>query len=106
MGKFQQEVVEGRREQVFYGNKCKRLDRRNNYKLLGERSQTRFLLQLRYNHPDAQRDYVALKRTAYTQHPADIQAYNNYKNEWIKRIAGVGTGTAGEWIACRKEVIR
>ena len=27
-------------------------------------------------HPDAQQEYVALKRAAYTQHPADIQAYN------------------------------
>ena len=37
-------------------------------------------------HPAAQQEYVATKRSAYAQHPADITAYNDSKNEWIKRI--------------------
>lgn len=40
-------------------------------------------------HPDACTEYVAIKRTAYAQHPADIQADNDYKNAWIKRMEGV-----------------
>jgi GrpB-like predicted nucleotidyltransferase (UPF0157 family) len=40
-------------------------------------------------HPDAQREYVAVKRAAYTQHPADIDAYNNAKNDYIKRTEKV-----------------
>jgi len=40
-------------------------------------------------HPTAQQEYVAIKRAAYAQHPADIQAYNDYKNDWIKRMEGV-----------------
>lgn len=35
-------------------------------------------------HPAACVDYVAIKRAAYAQHPADIIAYNNAKDGWIK----------------------
>jgi len=37
-------------------------------------------------HPAGQQEYVAIKRTAYAQHPADINAYNDSKNDWIKRV--------------------
>lgn len=37
-------------------------------------------------HPDIRDDYAALKRVAYAQFPADIAAYNEAKNTWIKRI--------------------
>jgi GrpB-like predicted nucleotidyltransferase (UPF0157 family) len=40
-------------------------------------------------HPDAQAEYVAVKRAAYAQHPADIEAYNNAKDAWIKRTEKV-----------------
>ena len=35
-------------------------------------------------HPGACTEYVAVKRLAYAQHPADIAAYNNAKDHWIK----------------------
>ena len=35
-------------------------------------------------HPAACTEYVAVKRLAYAQHPADIIAYNNAKDRWIK----------------------
>ena len=35
-------------------------------------------------HLDARREYVAIKRVAYLKHPADIDAYNDSKNAWIK----------------------
>ncbi len=35
-------------------------------------------------HPDACTAYVAVKRQAYALHPADITAYNNAKDAWIK----------------------
>ena len=37
-------------------------------------------------HPTAQQEYVVIKRAAYAQHPADINAYNDSKNDWIKQI--------------------
>ena len=37
-------------------------------------------------HPEVCAEYAALKRAAYAQYPADIMAYNDYKNAWIKRI--------------------
>ncbi|MCB0063168.1 MAG: GrpB family protein [Caldilineaceae bacterium] len=37
-------------------------------------------------HPQRCREYEALKRNAYARHPADIQAYNDAKNDWIKAI--------------------
>lgn len=40
-------------------------------------------------HPDAQREYVAVKRAAYARHPADIDAYNNSKDDYIKRTEKV-----------------
>jgi GrpB-like predicted nucleotidyltransferase (UPF0157 family) len=47
-----------------------------------------FCAYLRAN-PDAQREYVAVKRSAYAQHPADIEAYNNAKDAYIKRVEKV-----------------
>ena len=38
-------------------------------------------------------EYAALKRDLYAQHPADISAYNDGKNEWIKAVEAV----ALEW---------
>ncbi|BAZ09169.1 hypothetical protein NIES4071_09750 [Calothrix sp. NIES-4071] len=38
-------------------------------------------------------EYEALKREVYARHPADIEAYNDSKNEWIKQIEPV----AVEW---------
>jgi len=35
-------------------------------------------------HPVACVEYVAVKRLAYAQHPADINAYNDAKDGWIK----------------------
>ncbi len=35
-------------------------------------------------HPAACAEYVAVKRLAYAQHPADINAYNHAKDPWIK----------------------
>ena len=35
-------------------------------------------------HPDACAEYVQVKRRAYALHPADIDAYNDAKNDWIK----------------------
>ncbi len=40
-------------------------------------------------HPDVQREYIAVKCAAYSQHPADIDAYNNSKNDYIKRTGKV-----------------
>ena len=40
-------------------------------------------------HGDVCQEYEALKRQVYAMHPADIAAYNNGKNEWIKRIEQV-----------------
>jgi GrpB-like predicted nucleotidyltransferase (UPF0157 family) len=36
-------------------------------------------------HEQARREYEALKRAAYARHSADIEAYNNGKDAWIKR---------------------
>jgi GrpB-like predicted nucleotidyltransferase (UPF0157 family) len=44
-------------------------------------------------HPDAQREYVAVKCAAYSLHPTDIEAYNNAKDAYIKRTEKV----ALEW---------
>ncbi|HRW05120.1 MAG TPA: GrpB family protein [Caldilineaceae bacterium] len=37
-------------------------------------------------HPERCREYETLKREVYARHPADIQAYNDGKNDWIKAI--------------------
>lgn len=37
-------------------------------------------------HEEARREYEALKREVYARHPADIGAYNDGKDAWIKRI--------------------
>lgn len=36
-------------------------------------------------HKEARDEYAALKRNVYATHPADIAAYNNGKDAWIKR---------------------
>jgi len=40
-------------------------------------------------HAEARREYEALKRQVYARHPADIQAYNDGKNAWIKTLEPV-----------------
>ena len=40
-------------------------------------------------HPDVRREYVMVKRAAYTRYPADIDAYNDAKDDYIKRIEKV-----------------
>jgi GrpB-like predicted nucleotidyltransferase (UPF0157 family) len=37
--------------------------------------------------------YEALKREVYARHPADFDAYNDGKNQWIKKIEPI----ALEW---------
>ncbi len=44
-------------------------------------------------HDEARDEYAALKREVHALHPADIAAYNDGKNDWIKRVEQ----TAIEW---------
>lgn len=44
-------------------------------------------------HPEACREYEEVKRRAYGDHPADIEAYNDAKDPWIKKWERV----AVEW---------
>jgi GrpB-like predicted nucleotidyltransferase (UPF0157 family) len=37
-------------------------------------------------HPQIRDEYAELKRQAYAQHPADIAAYSQAKDGWIKRV--------------------
>jgi GrpB-like predicted nucleotidyltransferase (UPF0157 family) len=37
-------------------------------------------------HPEACREYESLKREVYARHSADIAAYNEGKDAWIKRL--------------------
>jgi GrpB-like predicted nucleotidyltransferase (UPF0157 family) len=37
-------------------------------------------------HPDACREYAALKRVVFARHAADMAAYNDGKNDWIKAL--------------------
>lgn len=37
-------------------------------------------------HPDTCKEYEAVKRIAYAKHPANIDAYNDAKNDWIKAL--------------------
>jgi GrpB-like predicted nucleotidyltransferase (UPF0157 family) len=37
-------------------------------------------------HATARREYETLKRQIYAEHPADIAAYNDGKDAWIKRL--------------------
>jgi GrpB-like predicted nucleotidyltransferase (UPF0157 family) len=41
------------------------------------------------SHAQVREEYAALKRAVYAQHPADISAYNDGKNEWIKALESV-----------------
>lgn len=61
----------------------------------GDQSVERHLAFCAYlrHHELARREYEALKRTVYARHPADIEAYNDGKNAWIKRLEPV----AVEW---------
>jgi GrpB-like predicted nucleotidyltransferase (UPF0157 family) len=45
------------------------------------------------SHAEARQEYEALKREVYALHPADITAYNNGKDAWIKAMEKV----ALEW---------
>jgi GrpB-like predicted nucleotidyltransferase (UPF0157 family) len=45
------------------------------------------------SHKQARAEYEALKREVYARHPADIEAYNDGKDKWIKQIEPV----ALEW---------
>jgi GrpB-like predicted nucleotidyltransferase (UPF0157 family) len=47
-----------------------------------------FCAYLRHHQPSRQA-YEALKREVYARHPADIQAYNDGKNDWIKQLEPV-----------------
>lgn len=38
------------------------------------------------HHPDVRDAYAAVKRDAYARHPADIAAYADAKDAWIKRV--------------------
>jgi GrpB-like predicted nucleotidyltransferase (UPF0157 family) len=38
------------------------------------------------SHEEIRKEYEALKREVYARHPADIAAYNDGKNAWIKRV--------------------
>jgi GrpB-like predicted nucleotidyltransferase (UPF0157 family) len=51
-----------------------------------------FCAYLRHHEP-ARQEYEALKRAVYERHPADIEAYMDGKNAWIKRVEPV----AIEW---------
>ncbi len=44
-----------------------------------------FCAYLRHHEP-SRRAYEALKRAVYARHPADIEAYNDGKDAWIKRL--------------------
>ncbi|WP_008319541.1 GrpB family protein [Leptolyngbya sp. PCC 6406] len=37
-------------------------------------------------HPTVRDEYAAIKRAAYTQHPADIAAYSDSKHAWIQTV--------------------
>ena len=51
-----------------------------------------FCAYLRSNEK-ARAEYEALKRQVYARHPADIEAYNDGKNAWIKQVEPI----ALEW---------
>ncbi|APR88206.1 Glutamate-rich protein grpB [Minicystis rosea] len=51
------------------------------------------------SHEEARVDYEALKREVYAMHPADVGAYNDGKNAWIKRVEQV----AMEWYRQRTD---
>ena len=51
-----------------------------------------FCAYLREHH-EIRDEYAALKREVYAQHPANIDAYGEGKNAWIKRVERV----AEEW---------
>ncbi|REJ88740.1 MAG: GrpB family protein [Planctomycetota bacterium] len=40
-------------------------------------------------HPEVRDEYAALKREVYQRHPADIAAYSDGKDAWIKRVEPV-----------------
>jgi len=50
-------------------------------------------------HPAARDDYAQLKRQVYAQHPDDIGAYNDGKNDWIKRTEALATPWYRAWHA-------
>jgi GrpB-like predicted nucleotidyltransferase (UPF0157 family) len=44
------------------------------------------------SHPKTRDEYAALKREVYAQHPDDIAAYNDAKNDWIKAVEVLALG--------------
>jgi GrpB-like predicted nucleotidyltransferase (UPF0157 family) len=57
-----------------------------------------FCAYLRH-HPQASQEYESLKRWIYARHPADIAAYNDGKDAWIKQIEPVAIA----WYRTRPE---
>jgi GrpB-like predicted nucleotidyltransferase (UPF0157 family) len=55
-----------------------------------------FCAYLRHHEP-ARQEYEALKRVVYARYPADIEAYNDAKDSWIKRTEPL----ALEWYRLR-----
>jgi GrpB-like predicted nucleotidyltransferase (UPF0157 family) len=57
-----------------------------------------FCAYLRHD-ASARREYEAVKREAYAQHPADIEAYSAFKDAWIKETERI----AMKWYGSRVE---
>lgn len=52
-------------------------------------------------HPDACRDYAALKRVVFARHADDMLAYNDAKNDWIKALQPIAIA----WYCARRRLL-